>query len=146
MQDPPSAAELVRAVAAFLREEALPALEGRNAYLARVCANTLEIVARELDAAPAADAAERMRLLALLGRADDDPATLEALNAELCRRIESGEAGADTPGLLAHLWTTTLAAIAVDQPGYSGYRRALEESPPDRLAPPGGAAGPVTGD
>jgi len=130
MQDPPSAAELVRAVAAFLRNEALPALEGRNAYLARVSANTLEIVARELDAAPAADAAERARLLALLDRTDADDATLEQLNAELCSRIEAGTIGAATPGLLAHLWTTTLAAVAVDQPGYSGYRRALEESPP----------------
>lgn len=130
MQDPPSAAELVRAVATFLREEALPALEGRNAYLARVSANTLEIVARELDATPAADAAERSRLLALLGDAGHGEATLGQLNAELCRRIESGAIGADTPGLLGHLWTTTLAAVAVDQPGYSGYRRALGEAPP----------------
>ena len=130
MQDPPSAAELVRAVAAFLREEALPALDGRNAYLARVSANTLEIVARELDAAPAADAAERARLLALLGETADGEARLEQLNAELCRRIEAGEIGAETPGLLAHLWTTTLASVAVDQPGYSGYRRALEEARP----------------
>lgn len=130
MQDPPSAVELVRAVAAFLRDEALPALEGRNAYLARVSANTLEIVARELDAAPAADAAERARLLGLLGDADAGGATLEQLNAELCRRIEAGAIGAETPGLLAHLWTTTLAAVAVDQPGYSGYRRALAEAPP----------------
>ena len=53
---------LVRAVAAFLREEALPALEGRNAYLARVSANTLDIVARELESAPGADAAERARM------------------------------------------------------------------------------------
>lgn len=131
MQDPPSAAELVRAVAAFLREDALPALEGRNAYLARVSANTLDIVAREIEAAPAADAAERARLLALLGWGDDGGATLEQLNTEFCRRIEAGEMGADTPGLLAHLWTTTLAAVAVDQPGYSGYRRALGEPPPD---------------
>src|SRR5690606_39467866 len=100
--------ELVRAVATFLREEALPALEGRNAYLARVSANTLEIVARELDAAPAADAAERSRLLELLGDGDGDGdgATLVQLNAELCRRLEAGEIGADTPGLLGHLRPT----------------------------------------
>ncbi len=143
MQDPPSAAELVRAVAAFLREEALPALEGRNAYLARVSANTLDIVARELESAPGADAAERARLLALLGRDGADGASLLELNAELCRRIESGDLDADTPGLLAHLWSTTLAALAVDQPGYSGYRRALDEAPPERLAPPGGSSAPA---
>lgn len=129
MQDPPSAGELVRAVAGFLREDALPALTGRNAYLARVAANTLDIVARELEQAPAADAAERQRLLALLDGAD--PAhTLEELNAELCERIRTGVIGARTPGLLAHLWTTTLAAVAVDQPGYSGYRLALDEAAP----------------
>src|SRR5690606_1743531 len=105
-------------------------------YLARVSANTLEIVAREIEAAPGADAAERSRLLALLGGIDTDDATLEQLNAELCRRIEAGSMGAATPGLFAHLWTTTLAAVAVDQPGYSGYRRALEDSPPEAPAVP----------
>ena len=145
MQDPPSAAELVRAVAAFLREEALPALEGRNAYLARVGANTLDIVARELESAPTADAAERGRLLALLGRESTDSATLFELNAELCRRIESGDIDAHASGLLAHLWTTTLGAVAVDQPGYSGYRRALEEPPPERLASPAEPPAPKPG-
>ena len=129
MQDPPSAAELVRAVAGFLRDDALPALAGRNAYLARVAANTLDIVARELDLAPAANAAERARLLALLG-ADQSPDTLEALNAELCTRLRDGAVDACTPGVLAHLWATTLAALAVDQPGYSGYRLALDEAAP----------------
>lgn len=138
MQDPPSAAELVRAVAGFLREDAMPALEGRNAYLARVAVNTLEIVARELDAAPENDVAERDRLRALLGPATDERASLVELNAELCRRIEAGEAGPDTPGLLEHLWATTLAGVAIDQPGYSGYRRALAEPAPEATVGPTG--------
>lgn len=141
MQDPPSAEELVRAVAAFVRDDAMPQLSGRSAYLARVAANALEIVARELALAPAADAAERARLAALLGTdatpaQAPGPASLQALNAELCARIERGEIGPATPGLLAHLWQTTLAKLAVDQPGYSGYRRALDEPPPEDASPP----------
>ena len=31
--------------------------------------------------------------------------------------------GFDTPGLLPHLWQTTLDKLAVDQPGYDSYRR-----------------------
>jgi hypothetical protein len=29
--------------------------------------------------------------------------------------------------LREHLWETTLTKLAIDQPKYSGYRRALEE-------------------
>ena len=52
---------------------------------------------------------------------------LEAQNRELCRAIRAGEIVLDAPGLLEHLRATTLAKLAVDQPRYSGYRRALEE-------------------
>ncbi len=33
----------------------------------------------------------------------------------------------ETPGLADHLWETTLAKLAVDQPNYWGYRAALAE-------------------
>ena len=125
MQDPPTTTELVTAVADFLRTEAMPRLTGRSAYLARVAANVLDIVGRELQQAPANDAAELERLRALLGR---DGGLFE-LNEELCARIERGELGLDSPGLFDHLWHVTMDKVAVDQPGYSGYRRALEEGP-----------------
>ena len=44
-----TAAELLTAVRAFLREEVLPQLEGFTAYNTRVAANSLAIVARELE-------------------------------------------------------------------------------------------------
>jgi hypothetical protein len=122
MQDAPTAAQLVCAVRDFLEKVAGPKLEGHAAFHARVAANALAIVERELRLAPAEDAAERERLRALLG-ADG---ALEAQNRELCRRIREGALGPETPGLLAHLRATTLAKLAVDQPRYSGYRRALE--------------------
>jgi hypothetical protein len=51
--------------------------------------------------------------------------SLDELNRELCARIRSGEIGLGTPGLGEHLRQTTLAKLAVDQPKYSGYLRAL---------------------
>jgi hypothetical protein len=122
MYDPPSLRELVAVVREFLERQAMPALEGRVAFHARVAANALGIVERELAQGSAADAAERERLRALLGH--DGP--LETQNRELCRRLRSGELGLETPGLVDHLRATTLAKLAVDQPRYSGYRRALE--------------------
>jgi len=121
--DPPTTAELVTAVREFLEEHAMPQLEGRAAFHARVAANALAIVARQLELAPAAEAAERERLGALLG----SDGSLDDLNRELCRRIRSGDLDLDTPGLVAHLRRTTLDKLAVDQPRYSGYRRAVEE-------------------
>ena len=107
---------------------------------ARVAANALEMMKRELDLTPAEDAAEVARLKALLGR---DGGLFE-LNVELSRRIEAGELDLATPGLKEHLWATTLAKLAVDQPTYGGYRAALAErslSPPHpgESRDPGGA-------
>ena len=122
MQDRPSAAQLVAAVRDFLERVAQPELSGHSAFHARVAANALAIVERELALGAQQDAAERERLRALLG--GDGP--LEAQNRALCREIRAGRIALDTPGLLEHLRATTLAKLAVDQPGYSGYRRALE--------------------
>ncbi|PKQ03779.1 MAG: hypothetical protein CVT72_14070 [Alphaproteobacteria bacterium HGW-Alphaproteobacteria-11] len=123
MQDQPTAAELVEAVAEFIRNHAMPQLQGHTAFHARVAANALDIVKRELEIAPAANAGEEARLKALLDR----EGTLEDLNRELCARIESGAIGLETPGLTDHLWATTLTKLAIDQPNYSGYKRAVEE-------------------
>ena len=124
MHDRPSAAQLVAAVRDFHEKVAQPELRGHSAFHARVAANALAIVERELALGAEQDAAERERLRALLGRDD----ALEAQNRELCRAIRAGEITADTPGLIEHLRATTLAKLAVDQPSYSGYRRAIEKS------------------
>jgi len=124
MYDRPSATQLVAAVRDFLEKVAQPQLSGHSAFHARVAANALAIVERELALAAEQDAAERERLCALLG--SDGP--LEAQNRELCRAIRTGEIALETPGLFEHLRATTLAKLAVDQPGYSGYKRALEKS------------------
>ena len=125
MLDRPSAAQLVAAVRDFLERVAQPELSGHSAFCARVAANALAIVERELELGAQQEAAERERLRALLG--SDGP--LEAQNRALCAEIRAGRIALDTLGLLEHLRATTLAKLAVDQPGYSGYRRVLEREP-----------------
>jgi hypothetical protein len=123
MQDEPKPDEILAAVARFLRDVAAPATTGHISFNLRVAANAIEMSRRQLDLDPPAAGAEAARLSALLETQGD----LAALNAELCRRIELGEADLSTPGLADHLWATTLAKLAVDQPTYWGYRAALAE-------------------
>jgi hypothetical protein len=115
--DQPSAHELVTAVREFIEKHAMPELQGRTAFHARVAANALAIVARELELATPAAASESERLKDLLNR----DGTLDEQNRALCKAIRSGGLPWNDPELGAHLVATTLAKIAIDQPGYSGY-------------------------
>ncbi|GAK43951.1 conserved protein [Tepidicaulis marinus] len=123
MQDMPKSSEIVEVVSEFMRQHVLPQLQGHTAFHALVAANALDIVKRELAIAPEANEAEKARLEKLLGR----EGTLEELNRLLCARIEAGDVTVETPGLADHLWETTLTKLAIDQPKYSGYRRAKGE-------------------
>ena len=122
MQDEPTPEELIKAVADFLRHEIAPGISGHNAFKLRVSINALDLVARQLALAQGSDAAEAVRLTQLLG----EEGTLGELNRRLADRIANGEADLQTPGLAEHLWQTTLAKLAVDQPNYASYRRELE--------------------
>ena len=152
MQDSPSPEQLLAAVARFLRDEAGPALAGAGqgalAYQARVAANMLDTVRRQGLLAPAADAAELARLQALLGSRDSDAGagSLPALNQRLADSMAAGALTLDTPGLADHLWHTTLAKLAVDQPGYETYRRltATDPAPPAPAPAPPPEPGPPT--
>ena len=123
MQDLPTANEIVSVVSEFLREQLLPELEGRKKFHALVAANALDIVARELEKAPADNEGEHKRLITLLG----SDGTLEALNKELSTALRSGRLTLETEGLKEHLWTTTLAKLSVDQPKYSAFKNARQE-------------------
>ena len=123
MQDEPTPSELVKAVADFLRNELAPQISGHNAFKLRVAINALDLVTRQLALEGESDEAELARLSQLLGI---DGSLLE-LNRALAERIASGEANLGTPGLAEHLWQTTLAKLAVDQPNYAAYRRERGE-------------------
>ena len=132
MQDKPSSIELLEALAAFLREEVAPRLEGGMRFKAIVGANVAGIVAREIALAPAHDRAQLRRLVRLLrvpqsGQAagaeqsengEAVRARVEELSFELCRRIEAGLAdnGPWRRELLAHLKATADEKLAIDNP------------------------------
>ncbi len=124
MQEQPEGAELLDAVISLLREEVVPALDGRLAFDVRVAARAASIVKRELELGPSLEAQAKERLRALLQLDSDD---LEELNTALCERLEAGELGLESPGLTEHLWQATLHQLAIDQPRYPGYVAALEQ-------------------
>ena len=121
MQDEPTPTELVKAVADFLRTEIAPAIKGHNAFKLRVGINALDLVTRQLELQGPGEAAEAVRLKALLGI---DGSVME-LNRALAEKIASGEVDLSTPGLKEHLWQTTMDKLAVDQPNYASYKREL---------------------
>jgi hypothetical protein len=120
MMDQPSIIEIVDVVRDFLEKRAMPELKGHTAFHARVAANALGIVSRELKLGPKSMGEEKTRLAKLLGH----DGTLEELNRELCKRIRDGLMGLDTPGLTEHLTLSTKDKVAIDQPGYGGLRQA----------------------
>src|SRR5437867_13055110 len=103
MMDQPSIRELVDAVREFLETKAMLELKGHTAFHARVAANALGIVSRQLEGSAAADAAELHRLQELLG----GDGSLEELNRMLCEAIRSGAVDTVSPGLQRHLELTT---------------------------------------
>lgn len=113
MIDHPKAEELAQAVARWI-DQIRPGLDPRNAFLARVAANALGTVARELAMGPAAELAAAERMAGVLGH---EGAHAE-LTTELCGRLRSGELGVQTAGLLAALKANVLDQLAIDQPNY----------------------------
>ena len=120
MQDQPSPHELLEGVIRFLRDTALPRLDERAAYDARIAASLLKTVQRQLVHCTEDTIAERGRLQRLLG---SDHTGLDELNRALCEQISTGAIAWDDQRLLDHLWVVTLDKLAVDQPGYSTYQR-----------------------
>jgi len=109
----PKPEELTEAVGRWI-EEIRPQLDPRNQFLARVAANALAAVTRELTLGEEAKAAAVHRLGPILGHGG----TYEGLNWELCEKLRAGELDAATPGLLPALRANVLDQLAIDQPNY----------------------------
>jgi hypothetical protein len=122
MQDEPTPIELTKAVADFLRNDITPVISGHNAFKLRVAINMLDLVARQLTLVEESDVVEAASLKKLLGL---DGALID-LNRELAEKISKGEVDLGTSGVSEHLWQTTMAKLAVDQPNYGSYKRELE--------------------
>jgi hypothetical protein len=130
MQDRPTALELLDAARQFLEEQAVPALDGPRQFHARVAANVLAIVGRELRDGDGYLRAEWTRLTALMRPGDaptDPPAraeelrdTVTALNVELSARVRAADADTGTfrAAVLAHLRATVDDKLRIANPRY----------------------------
>jgi hypothetical protein len=128
MQDRPDARELLEAVRGFLEEQVVPALEGTRQFHARVAANVLAIVGRELALGDAGLRSEWRRLGTLLGRTmTDEPAdagalreAVRGLNTTLAERIRAGEAEREPwrSQVLAHLRAAADDRLVIANPRY----------------------------
>jgi len=89
--DLPSAADLLDAVREFLERDVVPATDGRLRFHARVAANVVSMVMRELELGPELAAAHAERL-ARLGVADDAALAQAIRSGALDDRLEEVEA------------------------------------------------------
>jgi aminoglycoside phosphotransferase (APT) family kinase protein len=122
--DMPRSDELLTSVRDYLRADVMAATGGRTNFLARVAANSLDIVLRELAVGEPHRRLEQERLQRLLGKQGE----LEALRWQLVHGLRDGSVALDTPGLAGHLRETVVNQVAIDQPKYSGLRTALENA------------------
>lgn len=122
MLDQPHGADIIDAVSRLLRNTLMPQLPPDAVFQARVAANALDLVAREIRFGETVEREALERLQALLQR----EGSLQELERELSLRIRNGELDLQSEGLAEHLWQTTLAKMKIDQPNYAGYRRERE--------------------
>ena len=116
--------ELVTSVRDFLRDDVMNQTKGRMNFMARVASNSLDVVLRDFMVGERHRQLEWERLRRLLDKDED----LESLRWRLVRGLRDGTLPLHHPGLAEHLRTTVVNQTAIDQPGYSGYRTALDTS------------------
>ena len=128
MHDRPTVAELLQAVTLLLDDDLVPNLTGSRQFYARVAANVLRIIMRELEQEEVQLAAEWNRLNELLGSADH-PATRAQLREaigerteELCEHIRQGkaDAGPYREQVIAHVRRTVQDKLLVSNPAWLG--------------------------
>ncbi len=108
----PKAAVLLEAAVKYLETELMPTLAGYHRFQTRVTVNVLNTLRRELELRGAQAAAERSRLVAMLGHDGD----VEALSIELAERIRAGAISIDDPALRAHVRQSLADALAINNP------------------------------
>lgn len=106
--DPPEAAELLEAVREFLIEQVEPQLEGQLRWHAKVAANVLAIVGRELALGPG-HAERHAQRLARLGFRDD---------FELSAALRAGALDARLDDVADELEQMVADKLAVARPGH----------------------------
>ena len=123
MQDRPTAAELLEALADFMRDRAENARDRWERFQFQVAANSLGIIKREIEMEDGFRRAEWAGLDRLLGE-EEMPvdqaliaSRLNERNAELAERIRKGEFDGEVEQrLLTHLWETVVNKVRVASP------------------------------
>lgn len=110
--DRPTASELADAVREWLLGELTEGTEGRLRFHARVAANAVAVLQRELVAGPSHAAAHRARLDAL--GFDDD--------ASLARAVRAGELDDRFEEAHRAIWSAVVDKLEVSNPGYAQGR------------------------
>ena len=128
MHDRPTADELLRAVELLLDEQLIPALDGSRKYNARIAANVIRIVRRQLALEEQQLEAEWRGFDVLLGSMQRPPslevtrAAVANRNEELSERIRAGDAdGGEFRALVfAHVRDVVHAKLEVSDPAWLG--------------------------
>ena len=125
MQDFPTKIELLAGVESFLTEEAIVELDGPAKFHARVAANVVRMVMRELENEEDDLRDEHAELAELLGRSGARPERFDslrhevlALEGELAQKIQGGAAEESDfrARAIAHLRAEAVRKLAVTNP------------------------------
>ncbi|HEX4981397.1 MAG TPA: DUF6285 domain-containing protein [Ilumatobacteraceae bacterium] len=127
MQQPPTAAELLATVVEVLSDEVVPVLTGPVQHNARVAANLVAIVERELRLGGDAAKRERAAIAALLDVDVDVDSNgtgdLATLRARLAAELRGGMADDDTTN--ERVWHTLMSVVrddlAIAKPGHDAW-------------------------
>ena len=122
--DMPRADELIAAISDFLRTQVMTETEGRTSFLARVSANSLDIIGREFDLLGEHRRREHAGLQAFYQSDANDPdSDLETLRWRLVHALRDGSQRLDNEALTSLLRNTVVNQVAIDQPRYSGFQQ-----------------------
>jgi hypothetical protein len=137
MQDRPTSVELLEAAAYFVESELVPAVQGARQFQARVVANVMRIVAREIKLEDPLVRSEVKALARLLGHdaphlhsLDDLRAAAVGMAEELTAKIRAGEAddGAWRRDVLAVVRRSVEDKLSIANPRYLESDIAIRNS------------------
>lgn len=112
---------LLSAIQSFLIESAAPHLEGRNRFNARVAANALGIVQRELSMGPALRALDENAATQWLSTLETDATIAQRLSRALAKREIQ-----EDPAFFNYLKQRQLLVTAINNPKYAS--RSIAEA------------------
>lgn len=127
--DMPRTDELLASARDFLRQDVMSATAGRTSFLARVAANSLDIVLREQALGPAHRAAELAGLQAIFNSDEG----LRTLRWRLVHGLRNGAIALHRHDVAEHLRRTVATQVAIDQPRYAGLKAALAFAGPEEF-------------